>query len=216
MKPAYVDVRSQLIAIAGFVAISILITIILAVYDPPNAVLIYPKRRNAELKQCSISESGSTIVISHLYSIFLIMLCTYYAVLTRKIPNNFSETQSIAFSMYATCLLWLACIPISFGMESEMFDKKAQVYGIVVSLSAFAVLVCVFFPKTYIILFKPEKNTREKITLKSETTTVGHSRTNLDREGLSVSAGDDDSFKPYVCRKCAISATPIGENAGTS
>ena len=45
----------------------------------------------------------------------LIVVCTIYAVKTRKIPENFNESKFIGFTMYTTCIIWLAFLPIYFG-----------------------------------------------------------------------------------------------------
>jgi Na+/proline symporter len=49
------------------------------------------------------------------YNMILILVCTVYAVKTRKIPENFNESKHIGFAMYTTCVIWLAFIPIYFG-----------------------------------------------------------------------------------------------------
>jgi len=46
---------------------------------------------------------------------FLITTCTLYAIKTRKIPENFNESKFIGFTMYTTCIIWLAFVPIYFG-----------------------------------------------------------------------------------------------------
>ena len=61
----------------------------------------------------------------------LILLCTVYAVKTRKIPSNFNEAKYIGFTMYSTCIVWLAFIPIFFGTNHDY--TVSFVYG---SLSA--------------------------------------------------------------------------------
>lgn len=49
------------------------------------------------------------------YNMVLIIICTVYAVMTRRIPENFNESKHIGFAMYTTCVIWLAFIPIYFG-----------------------------------------------------------------------------------------------------
>ena len=51
----------------------------------------------------------------------LVLLCTVYAFKTRKIPENFNETKYIAFTMYSTCIVWLAFVPIYFGTDKADF-----------------------------------------------------------------------------------------------
>ena len=195
LKPAYVDVKSQLIMIACLVGLSMFITIILVIYDVPQATPIYPKRQNPIINHCN--NSSSTMLISHFYSIFLIITCTYYAILTRKIPDNFKETQNIGFAMYATCLIWMSGLAIYFGVKSETYHFKRRLYGIYVSTSTIAVLACVFFPKVYIILFKPDENVRkpENIRDRLRTNTLNSKTTS----SLSV---EEDYQEEYLCSKC--------------
>ena len=47
------------------------------------------------------------------------VLCTMYAFKTRKIPENFNEAKYIGFTMYSTCIVWLAFIPIYFGTNND-------------------------------------------------------------------------------------------------
>ena len=45
----------------------------------------------------------------------LVTICTTYAFKTRKIPENYNESKFIGFTMYTTCIIWLAFIPIWYG-----------------------------------------------------------------------------------------------------
>jgi hypothetical protein len=89
------------------------------------------------------------------YNMCLVVLCTVYAVKTRNLPENFNEAKFIGFSMYTTCVIWIAFIPLYFGS-----DFKVITICLSTSFSATVILVFLFVPKVYIILFKPEKNQR--------------------------------------------------------
>ena len=60
----------------------------------------------------------------------LVTICTYYAIRTRKVPENFNEAKFIGFTMYTTCIIWLAFIPIYFGtgnsFEVSKFEFESQ------------------------------------------------------------------------------------------
>ena len=207
LKPAYVDVKSQLIMIATLVGLSMFITIILIIYDKPQAVPVYPNRQNALLQKCTAS--SSTRLISHFYSVFLIITCTYYAILTRKIPDNFKETQNIGFAMYATCLIWMSALVIYFGISSESYHFKARLYGIVVSTSTIAVLACVFFPKIYIILFKPEENIKKPANIRDQLGTTDMRTSTLNSKPIASLSAEEDAQNESLCSKCN---TIISEN----
>ncbi|KAG5318827.1 GRM protein, partial [Pseudoatta argentina] len=54
-------------------------------------------------------------LFSQLYNALLILIATMYAVKTHKIPENFNKSKFIGFTMYTTCIIWLAFVPIYFG-----------------------------------------------------------------------------------------------------
>jgi len=54
----------------------------------------------------------------------LIVVCTVYAVKTRKIPENFNESRHIGFTMYTTCVIWLGFVPIYFGTHNTFQVRR--------------------------------------------------------------------------------------------
>ena len=196
--PAYVDVYSTLWITAGFVCVQLLISTMLVVYDPPNAI---PIRQNGILKKCSYPPLA--LAVTHLYNFILIFACTYYAIKTRYLPENFKETKSIGFAMYSTCILWLMSIPLYYGIQHQRYYTKVHVYAITVSISGFIILVCIFMPKAYIILCKPEKNTDEHVKV------VQHDSIQkaLKLKGKSIPEVPTEGVgNQFICSKC--STTP--------
>nr|XP_053651495.1 uncharacterized protein LOC128701648 [Cherax quadricarinatus] len=114
---------------------------------------------------CNTSPRG--IIAPMGWDFFLIAMCTVYAIKTRNLPENFNEAKFIGFSMYTTCVIWMAWVPIYFGS-----DHKIICMSMCTSLSALVTLVLLFFPKLYIILFRPEKNDRS--AFKTATTVRCH------------------------------------------
>ena len=68
--------------------------------------------------------------LTQVYNMILVTICTYYAIRTRKVPENFNEAKFIGFTMYTTCIIWLAFIPIYFGtgnsFEVSKFEFESQ------------------------------------------------------------------------------------------
>ena len=83
--------------------------------------VIYPSNVVA-VQTCGISTMS--LVLSLVYNMVLIFLCTWYAFKTRKIPENFNEAKYIGFTMYSTCIIWLAFIPIFFGTRNDYEVKN--------------------------------------------------------------------------------------------
>lgn len=86
-------------------------------------------------------------------------MCTVYAFKTRNVPENFNEAKFIGFTMYTTLVIWIAFVVIYLSS-----DHKVTTLCLCISFSALFALFLLFFPRCYIILFKPEKNNRSYFT----------------------------------------------------
>ena len=53
-------------------------------------------------------------------------LASVYAVKTRNLPENFNEAKFIGFTMYTTCIIWLAFVPIYFGTGNSFEVTKFE------------------------------------------------------------------------------------------
>ncbi|KAM3173513.1 hypothetical protein ACTXT7_012355 [Hymenolepis weldensis] len=127
------------------------------ILEPPKDTLRYSEDKIRARICCDTTKRGTVIPLT--FPIFLIAACTIYAIKTRNLPQNFNEAKFIGFTMYTTCVLWLAVIPVYLsGYETEM------VLTLCISVSASIALVILFFPKTYIILCRPDKNSRASYT----------------------------------------------------
>ncbi|KRY16441.1 Metabotropic glutamate receptor 5 [Trichinella patagoniensis] len=148
----FLSISAQ-VTITGLLVLVELITIVVfLIFEPPKADFDYslPKR---VLLVCRTS--GLTFFAPFGFDLFLVGMCTLYAVKTRNLPENFNEAKFIGFTMYTTCVIWLAFIAIYFGSA-----KKDTTMCICFSLSATVALILLYFPKMYVILLRPEKNAR--------------------------------------------------------
>lgn len=84
--------------------------------EPPDTTEIHPYPLSAVLT-CRVSTFS--LMMSLVYNMILILMCTLYAFKTRKIPEDFNEAKYIGFTMYSTCIVWLAFVPIYFGSNND-------------------------------------------------------------------------------------------------
>ncbi|XP_054653377.1 metabotropic glutamate receptor 1b [Dunckerocampus dactyliophorus] len=155
-KPRFMSAWTQVAIASVLIGVQLTLEVTLMVLEPPEPVRSYPSIREVFLI-CNTSNLGVVAPLG--YNGLLIMSCTYYAFKTRNVPANFNEAKYVAFTMYTTCIIWLAFVPIYFGSDYKIITTSFSV-----SLSVTVALGCMFAPKMYIIIAKPERNVRSAFT----------------------------------------------------
>lgn len=84
-----------------------------------------------------------------------ILMVSFIRTLYFIVSLLFIEAKFIGFSMYTTCVIWLAFAAVYFAIDFKVFSLC-----VATNASAYVVLIFLFFPKLYLIIFKPEKNQR--------------------------------------------------------
>ncbi|XP_072006402.1 extracellular calcium-sensing receptor-like [Engystomops pustulosus] len=121
---------------------------------PQNNALVKP---GVIIVECS---EGSTIAFwTMLGYLFLLATISFIvAFLARRLPDNFNEAQFITFSMLAFLSVWISYIPATLSAQGK-YTVAMEIFAILAS--SWALVICMFFPKCFIILLRPEMNTRE-------------------------------------------------------
>lgn len=113
-RPPCISPRSQLLISSFIISIQVIFSCVWFILEPPATRHYFlGGHRDQVILKCSIKDIS--FLISLIYNMVLIIICTVYAVKTRKIPENFNESKFIGFAMYTTCIVWLAFVPIYFG-----------------------------------------------------------------------------------------------------
>lgn len=189
-KPRFMSAWAQVIIAFMLISVQLTLEITLIILEPPEPIKSYPSIREVYLI-CNTSNIGMVAPLG--YNGLLIMSCTYYAFKTRNVPANFNEAKYIAFTMYTTCIIWLAFVPIYFGSNYKIITTSFSV-----SLSVTVALGCMFTPKMYIIIAKPERNVRSAFT----TSDVVRMHVG---DGKSAARCGSNSFLNIFRRKKAVS-----------
>ncbi|XP_046839063.1 extracellular calcium-sensing receptor-like [Xenia sp. Carnegie-2017] len=95
-----------------------------------------------------------------LYNWLLSMVCAIMAFRARSLPANFSEARLITYAMFSFSVIWFSFIIVFTG---SILDRFAIYICVAILATALDLLACMFAPKIYVILFKPELNQMEVV-----------------------------------------------------
>lgn len=105
---------TQVLLTLLLIAVQVSINVVWLILEPPDVYLsTSPDKPEPVIVKCQLR--NYSFLLSLFYNMLLVITCTVYAVKTRKIPENFNESKFIGFTMYTTCVIWLAFIPLYYG-----------------------------------------------------------------------------------------------------
>ncbi|KAM9694940.1 vomeronasal type-2 receptor 116-like [Trichechus inunguis] len=99
------------------------------------------------------------------YPVFLALVSFIISFVAKNLPDTFNETKFLTFSMLVFCNIWVSFLSTCQSMKGKAM-MAMDIFAILAS--SVGLLGCIFAPKCYVIMLRPDMNAHLRINFKKD------------------------------------------------
>ena len=179
-RPKFIGSKYQILftfMLVGVQMVLVLISLVVIYPDVEESILNNERNFNdfpSLIVSCANPHPALISILMIYYSV-LIIASNALAILTIRFPQNFNESKYVAFSTFALGLMWIAFV---FTYLNTSHKFQTAVISFTIQMSALAVLLCLFAPRIFILLFL-----QKRVEDKGSTSTAAFNKKPRDSNG---------------------------------
>ena len=195
-RPKFISPKYQILftfIVVGIQMILVLISLVVSYPTVKKSIVNNEENQNdfpSLVVQCNSPHTAMIAILMVYYSILLIA-SNALAILTIRFPQNFNESKYVAFSTFSLGLMWIAFI-FTYLNTADKF--QTAVVSFTIQMSAMAVLLCLFAPRVFIVLFLSKRTVNDT------------------DNGKNTTSGEDCKMKPKVFISSSTQETDVKNN----
>ncbi|KAM9481479.1 vomeronasal type-2 receptor 1 [Clarias gariepinus] len=153
------------------------------IMNPPHPIKNTATQNIKIILEC---DPGNIIFICCIfgYDVLLALVAFIFAFVARKLEDHFSEGKCFTFGMLVFFIVWSSFVPAYLSTRGK-FMVAVQIFAILAS--SFGLLACIFLPKCYILLVKPDRNKEELLVPRPKQPESGGTGTSASLATISTS-----------------------------
>ncbi|XP_066279035.1 metabotropic glutamate receptor 3-like isoform X2 [Branchiostoma lanceolatum] len=188
-RPKFINSQAQVVIACILMVVQVILTCMGFILVSPTEVTRDMPVLTEKLVELQCGQHVYELVATLVYNVLLVLVCTYYAIITRNLPDNYNESRFISFQVYTTLVIWLAFVATFFTAKSARYRTVYSCMAMI--LNAFTTLICYFSPKLYGVYFVNQSDMNVQGTsLRNPTVTTPDATTAAKSPGSITAAGN--------------------------
>ncbi|CAH1227436.1 GRM3 [Branchiostoma lanceolatum] len=188
-RPKFINSQAQVVIACILMVVQVILTCMGFILVSPTEVTKDMPVLTEKLVELQCGQHVYELVATLVYNVLLVLVCTYYAIITRNLPDNYNESRFISFQVYTTLVIWLAFVATFFTAKSARYRTVYSCMAMI--LNAFTTLICYFSPKLYGVYFVNQSDMNVQGTsLRNPTVTTPDATTAAKSPGSITAAGN--------------------------